>query len=253
VGNSLCLGGVCQPCTVCPSGCFFDTVQPAINAAIAGETIRLCAGLYPGDLVIGKSLTLIGAGGGLSGTILQGSRTTSVVRITGESTVSLQGVRITNGSAPSGGGIANNGTLALTGCTITGNTATSDVAGGSGGGIANQSGATLTLTNSTVSGNTAITSGGGIFNNATLTLSNSTVSGNTATSNVGGGIFHQGGLLTLDAASHVTGNQSNKPSDPNSGGGIFNNRGTVMLSSADNVSGNTPDNCGGDTVPLCTG
>ena len=36
--------GVCQACQVCTSGCRFATVQGAINAASAGDTIVICPG-----------------------------------------------------------------------------------------------------------------------------------------------------------------------------------------------------------------
>jgi hypothetical protein len=132
-------------------------------------------------------------------------------------------MHITGGHAGSGGGIVNgnvfnSSTVSLTGCTVAGNTA--DV----GGGIANFG--PLTLTNCAITGNTAGTTGGGIFNN--------------------------GGTVTLDAASHVTGNAAD-PNDPDSGGGIYKFGGTVTLSSTENVTGNTPDNCGSvaTPIPLC--
>ena len=61
-GTTVCLGGTCQPCDVCPSGCFFTSLQAAIDAAAPGETIQLCAGIYDGDIVINQSVSLIGAG-----------------------------------------------------------------------------------------------------------------------------------------------------------------------------------------------
>lgn len=53
-------------------------------------------------------------------------------------TVRLNSLIITNGSAPSGGGIFNVGTLTLNGSTVTGSTASSP-----GGGIFNNCGGTL--------------------------------------------------------------------------------------------------------------
>ena len=47
--------------------------------------------------------------------------------------------------------------------------------------------------------------------------------------------------------SQVTGNTAG-----GDGGGIFNNGGTVTLS-ATSVTGNNPDNCGLGSVPGCTG
>ena len=82
--------------------------------------------------------------------------------------VSISGLTITGGSGggifssgifSSGGGIANAGTLTLTDCTLSGNSATGIGNGnGSGGGISNTG--TLALTDCTLSGNTAIAGGG---------------------------------------------------------------------------------------------
>jgi hypothetical protein len=204
-------------------------VAQALAAASSGETIRICPGLYRDDLVIDKSLTLIGAGdgNGAGSTILKGSGTKRVVNITDVPAVALERVRITGGATSElGGGIRNSAeSLTLTGCTITGNMSTNTGVSSGGGGLFNFG--NVKLINSRVTGNTAVSKGGGIF-----TWFNTTV--------------------TLDAASRVTGNQANL-TNANSGGGIFNNGGTVTLSSADNVSGNTPDNCGGNSVPLCNG
>jgi hypothetical protein len=283
-GNALCVGGICQPCHVCASGCIFTTVQDAVDFALPGATIRLCAGLYAGDIVIDKRLTLIGAGDGpgAGNTILDGSGTGIVVRIEdigdGVQRVALERLRITGGNAEFvGGGIHNQGALELTDCTVSGNTAASGggitnsiggtitltgctVSGNSaaeihGGGITNIIGGTMTLINSVVTGNTAGIRGGGISSAGTVELINSVVTGNTA-GDAGGGIHTAGGTVTLDAASRVTANQADSDGDAGQqpGGGIYNEGGTVMLASSANVSGNAPDNCGGPTpVPLCVG
>jgi predicted outer membrane repeat protein len=82
-----------------------------------------------------------------------------------------------------GGGIYNVGTLIVTNCTFSDNSAVN------GGGIANV--LTLTVINSTFSGNTATTDGGGIFNTTSgmLTVTNCTFSGNSASA-TGGAIFN---------------------------------------------------------------
>jgi hypothetical protein len=224
-GTNLCVDGTCQPCDVCASGCFFSSVQAAIAAASAGETIRVCPGIYTGSLLIDQSLTLIGAGdgNGAGNTILHGTGTGAVVTTTSQTQVTLRSLRITGGNAASsfGGGIASfSSPLELIACTVTGN---------------------------------AALSGGGIFNTRTLILTNSVITGNVASA-FGGGI-HNGGssdTVTLDAASRVTGNEAD-PTNPDSGGGIFNFQGTVTLSTAENVTGNDPDNCAGlPPVPMCS-
>jgi hypothetical protein len=219
-GANLCVGGTCQPCDVCASGCFFSSVQAAIDAASSGETIRLCPGIFAGNLTIDRGLTLIGAGdgNGAGNTILQGTGTFPAVFIDDlADSVTLQHLRITaNGNSSNfGGGIRSSFQLELIACTVTGNTASY---------------------------------GGGIYNGGTLILTESVITDNVATE-LGGGIFNVG-TLSLDAASRVTGNDA-KATDPNSGGGIYHNGVTVTLSTTENVTGNDPDNCSGDSVAMC--
>jgi parallel beta-helix repeat protein len=47
---------------VCPSGCLFNRIAPAIQAARAGDTITIGPGIYNENLVITKSVALRGAG-----------------------------------------------------------------------------------------------------------------------------------------------------------------------------------------------
>jgi hypothetical protein len=87
-----------------------------------------------------------------------------------------------------GQGIWNNGPLAVTNSTVSGNFAE--------GGVQNAEEGRLTLTNSTVSRNT----GGGIGNDGTMTLTNSTVSGNKGKSGgTGGGIVNSASLTVISS------------------------------------------------------
>ncbi len=259
--DHLCLpNGVCQRCTVtCPAGA--TDCAAALEASMAaGGTVYVCPGLYQGDLVVGQSVTVIGAGQGddpVSNTILQGSGTRSVVRIDADTvvTATVRNLRITGGGGGPGAGLSSSaGTIvSLIDCTITGNHSTGS---SGGGGIFTSAGTRLSLTGTTITGNSSENSGGGIKNFAgRVTITKSTITGNTAVGTTGGGIYTDGGTVTLDAASRVTGNGA-RPVDPDSGGGIFlstdfNSDGIVELASPANVTGNTPDNCGGGAVPRC--
>ena len=106
------------------------------------------------------------------------------------------GLTISGGSATSGGGILNDGTLTVINSTLTGNAATT----GDGGAISNPG--TLTVINSTLSGNSAGGSGGGIFTSNVLNLLSSTVTNNRADSDnnstgTGGGVHRSAGTATL--------------------------------------------------------
>jgi predicted outer membrane repeat protein len=83
-------------------------------------------------------------------------------------------------SVSEGGGVANGGgTMAVSGCTFSGNSA------GGGGGLIN--GGPLTVTSCTFSGNTAFqNSGGALYTGSPMTVTCSTLSGNSAS--FGGGI-----------------------------------------------------------------
>lgn len=131
----------------------------------------------------------------------------------------------------SGGGIYNAGTLTLTNSTVSDNeVVVAPLGSGGGGGIFNDG--KLVLTNSTVSGNKDTgDTGGGIDNAGTLTLTNSTITGNTATGGSGGGISN-GGMVTL-TNSIISSNTAQQL-----GGGIWNDSGTLMLTNS-TVSGNT--------------
>jgi len=165
---------------VCPTGCQYDQIQPAVDAAAPGDTIAVGPGIYTGGIVIAKSLTVRGSGA--ADTVITGGG--PVITVSGGQVV-IRGVTVADGdSAADGGGILNTGTLTLTRATVTGNSA-----GGSGGGLAN----TGTTARAHVSktrfvANTAALDGGGIEDrdSAHLTLRSDSVRKNSASA--GGGI-----------------------------------------------------------------
>ena len=181
-------------------------LRTLINAAAPGDTTIMPAGtinLLAGVLAIGKSLTIQGAGAGV--TIINGGGIDGVFNISCGSTVVISRLSVRNGNATFGGGIFNCdfANLTLTDISIGGN-----IAFDAGGGLLNAG--TATLTNVTISGNTGAF-GGGISNTRSATLTNVTISGNTA--HLGGGIENEGTAMTLTNVT-ISGNTADE------GGGI---------------------------------
>ncbi len=216
-----------------------------IDATGVSGTILLTSG----ELLVTKSVTIIGPGPG--NLAVDGNAASRVFHITNAVTVTISSLTITNGHTAglnfpddAGGGIYNDhATLTVSDCTLIGNSAT-----GSGGGIDNFG--MLTIANSTLSGNSAGYGGGGIYNDgrtgsASLTVVDSTLSLNRAVS--GGGIWNDGnnGSATLTVSnSTLSGNSSQYE-----GGGIYNaafNGGSATLTIANStLSGNSATFGGG--------
>ena len=86
---------------VCPSGCTYSQIAPAIAAAQSGDTVTVAAGTYQGGFTIDVSLTLTGAGA--SQTIIKGGGPVVTISAPGPSKldVAISGVTITGGVAQS--------------------------------------------------------------------------------------------------------------------------------------------------------
>jgi hypothetical protein len=88
--------------TVCPHGCQFSQIAPAVAAAHNGDIIRIGAGSYAGGVTIRISVQLAGAGPGA--TRIRGGRHVLTIGMFGasrEPTVSIIGMTITGGVARS--------------------------------------------------------------------------------------------------------------------------------------------------------
>src|SRR5215467_928348 len=225
--------------TVCPSGCQYRQIGPAVAAARNGDTIQVGPGTYQGGITIDVSVRLAGAGAG--STIIRGGDhvlTIGSFGASGEPTVSVSGVTIT-------GGLARSSPVSEQFFGVTGLWA-----GGGGVEIPPQdipadgppvNGARVTISDSVITGNIADPTatvpsglkcpggfphgqcpfaaavGGGIESWGLLTLVNTTVSGNTAGSAAGlpaicsdcdgGGILSEQGSLTMTGTT-VSGNQA---------------------------------------------
>lgn len=81
--------------TVCGEGCDFSSVQEAINAANAGETIEVHSGIYFEHVYVSKSLTLVGVdtGGGMP--VIDAEGIGSAITISADN-VTLRGFGVTN-------------------------------------------------------------------------------------------------------------------------------------------------------------
>jgi hypothetical protein len=225
-----------------------DTIDFA--TALDGQTITLTGG----QLLINKSLTIQGPGA--AQLAVSGGGVSRVFQVAqGTNPVTVSGLTICNG-APAGtgsygGAIDNFGTLTVSGCTFTGNSAyyggaIENETGGTltvngctlawslagnwggytsnaiyGGAIENETGSALTVTGCTISGNGAEQAGGGIFNAGTASIVNTTVSGNGAAQ--GGGIYNNGGGTLSISGCAITSNRAAE------GGGIETNGTTSIV------------------------
>jgi len=229
-----------------PASCTEDALDAALAA---GGLVTFDCGADPVTIALTAEMVITAEiaidGGGL--VTLSGGDTVRVFRVNDGATLDVRNLTLADGRTDGdwGGGIVNSGTLTLTNCTLSGNSAFIG-----GGGIANFG--TLTVINSTFSGNTASREyaggGGGIYNFGTLTLRDCTLSGNSATS--GGGGLSNGGIATLT-------NCTLSDNSASSGGGIGNS-GTLALTDC-TLSGNSAGawaggitNAGTATLTNCT-
>jgi predicted outer membrane repeat protein len=190
------------------------------------------------ELSLSRSTAAVTIDGG-SGVTVDGNDASRVFQVDAGVQANLAHLTITHGHAngldinsSSGGGIFSFGTLTVSGCTLTANSATGT--GGALGGAIYSSGGILTVSNSTLSGNSA-TSGGGILSAGTLTVSNSNLSGNSVTQ--AGGALFTGGTATV-TNSTLSGNSAT-----HIGGGIYMNSSATLINST--LVGNVAGDGGG--------
>ena len=201
------------------------------------QVITLTAGQL---MLTDREMTTI-TGPGADLLTISGNKTSRVFEIRFGS-AELSGLTITGGSggsAASGGGLYNNnGTLALSNCTVSGNSANG------GGGLFNQGG-TSTLTDCTINGNTSYARGGGLLQGqGSLILRGCTVSGNRA-SDDGGGLAGSitGGSMSLSNCT-VTGNTA-----ATDGGGLESFYSPLIVGNC-TISGNQCGKSGGGIFSL---
>ncbi len=239
-----------------PSGDHLCSLREAINNANSlvdttggdcglGEQILFSVS---GTITLNSTLPAIQAGISIDGSgqciTIDGASTYQVLSVNTDASLSLIDLTIANGTTnATGGGVSNSGTLAVSNCTFSADSA------GVGGGIENLG--SLTVTDSTFSNNTGFIGGainidsgiatvtnstfsdGGqaINNSATLTVTNSSFLNNTASFGDGGGIFNAD-ILTVSNSTF-----SGNTTTIGGGGAIFNNQTMTVTNST--FSGNS--------------
>jgi hypothetical protein len=228
--------------TVCPSGCDFTTIQPAIDGARSGDTIRIFSGVYgvePIAVITDKSLVLEGVGA----TVLdcsEGSCEVTVQLSCSQShQITIKRLTITNAA---GTNLTNNGCkLRLIDSVVIGSylfaiehrglgtlTMKNSEVSGNNGGIRISAESKAFIINSTVN-NSAGRSQPAILNRGTLHLYHSTVSNNSSS----GGIANGGTLIVKHSS--IVGNSH----DLQGAGGIENGGVAIIADSliASNIGG----------------
>jgi len=169
---------------ICNSDC---SLREAVSAAGSGATIDFAvSGTITLTSLLPKIITTVTIDGSGQRVNVSGNNAYRVFNIDAGGDLSINNLSISDGNAggAGGGGILNNGTLAVRNSTFLNNTA------GYGGGIYN--GFLVTsISNSTFSGNTTANSGGAIRIAAGYTITlmvNNTLSGNKDSLNSGGTI-----------------------------------------------------------------
>lgn len=198
------------------------TLRSVMSAAAPGDMIVFnvtgTITLTQGFLEINKALIVSGPGSGKL--LISGADTFPVFQVDSGVSAVISGITIEHGYdsfATGGGGIRNEGALALVKSVVSDNLNGDD--GADGEGIYNAG--ILTLFGSTVSDNFSSNDGAGIYNSGTLELVSSTLSGNGCglPGASGGGIYNSGsGTITL-VNSTVS---ANAVHDGGLGAGIYN-------------------------------
>ncbi|GAB4268761.1 MAG: hypothetical protein Kow0080_11950 [Candidatus Promineifilaceae bacterium] len=181
---------------VCFSGCYYINIQDAIADVADGATITLAPETFQENLVITRTVTLVGAG--KNSTVIDGSGSVSFEpAVSNVGVLTLTNMTLTGGNSDAGGGgLLNDGTAFLQNVVVTNNRAS---ASSSGGGIENIG--TLVIENSEITNNSVNGGdGGGIDNLGVLTMTQVVIRGNQATLNdsFGGGLSHLGTWLMAD-------------------------------------------------------
>jgi YVTN family beta-propeller protein len=217
------------PCPVPRSRSTYSTIQAAVYCARKGDVIHVARGVFVGGTSIDKYITIVGRGP--NKTVLMGGFDI-------RASVTIKHLTI---SKPIGAGPASDGGLLETlapgkrlvveDCWLVNGQA------GDGGAIKVNYDTEVVIKNSVLASNQAIGgTGGAITNHGKLKIRDSIITGNTA--DFGAGIYNRGALFVISAV--ISGNHAKS-----AGGGIFNEGGTVTLWSKPKIFNNSPTDCVG--------
>jgi len=206
-----------------------DTIR--FSSAIDGDTIKLAT-----EITLDKNLVIIG--NDTTNTIIDGMNTSRIFHIPAGDTVSISGIKMQGGNGDgvqfmnatnnTGGAIFNRGFLILANSILTGNNALGISAGGA---LSNLG--TVIVTDCIFSHNTAA-AGAGFANGGKATLINSIFHRNSSLS-LGGGLSNFG----LGHSTVINSTFSDN-SAVNDGGGIHNSLGIVVVTNSSLSSNDSP-------------
>lgn len=215
------------------------SLQAAVTAAAAGDRLKV-AGVCVGTTVVDRKLTIRGTGSGADQAVLDGGDAGRVLEIASGAKVRIRALIVRGGRVPSevGGGILNHGKLTLTDVTVTSNRALA------GGGIYSTGdlvldGTTTVKRNRTVS---ADGDGGGVYiDGGRLSMTGSSAVLHNTSGRGGGGIYGLNAGMTLEGAASVRRNEATT-----GGGGIYADfESTLSLNGTTSVRRNVASEHGG--------
>ena len=218
-----------------------DTI--AFQSSMNGQTITLTTG----QVSIAHDVTIDGDidNDGKADVTVSGNNASRIFFITAARTVTLDGLALTGGRAPSGSAIYSTGgeTIGITNCAFSDNQANN-------GGHIHASSATLTITGSSFTSggaNGANARGGAAFlDTCKTTITDSSFAGISAAS---GGAIYSGGTLALSYL-RISGSTLSGNTASNSGGAIY--AGVPMTLTNTTISGNSANIAAGGIITAAT-